>query len=163
MRLLLQILILTLIAFSTHAQEVKNLYVEVKQAKVRVKPLHWSKASSDVSYGDKLEQLDFQNPWYKVKSAQGATGYIHSTAVTKKAIQFKGAGPVDAGVAESDIVLAGKGFNKEIEAEYSGDSPDLNYEEVNKLEARNISADRLSKFIIEGQLNSEGVYTHVSR
>ena len=156
MRLLLQISIVLLFAFSAYAQEATSLYVEVKKAKLRSKPLHWAKASADVSYGDKLQQVSFKDPWYQVKSVKGTIGYIHSTAVTKKYIQFKGAGPVDAGVAESDIVLAGKGFNKEIETEYSGDSPNLNYDEVNKLEARNVSANQLSKFILEGELNSEG-------
>ncbi|MEZ4753524.1 MAG: hypothetical protein R3A13_04335 [Bdellovibrionota bacterium] len=140
------------------AQSDSNLYVEVKKTKLREKPLHWAKSNGDLIYGDKLKQISFSNPWYQVKTEAGTTGFLHTSAVTKKIIKFKGAGQVDSTVSESDIVLAGKGFNKDIEQKFSGESPGLNYQAVDQLEKKVVSPLELDNFLRKGELNAEGFY-----
>lgn len=163
MRFVSVILVILFFNVNLNADDSKDLYVEVKNTKLRSQALHWAKASSELNYGDKLELLEFNDPWYKVKTKSGVVGYVHTTAVTKKVVHLKDSGAVASNVSDSDIVLAGKGFNKEIEAKYASDSPSLNYQAVDKLEAQKVNADDLAKFIIDGELNSEGIFTHAAQ
>ena len=55
----------------------------------------------------------------------------------------------------SEVALAGKGFNPEVEAEYKKD-PTLNYAAVDAMEAHVVQPAALSSFIAQGGLTVEG-------
>jgi hypothetical protein len=51
-------------------------------------------------------------------------------------------------------VLAGKGFNKEIENKYATINSNLNYAAVDRMERIKISTAELNQFVVKGKLKS---------
>ncbi|RMG41869.1 MAG: hypothetical protein D6719_07665 [Candidatus Dadabacteria bacterium] len=130
----------------------KTVYVEVKESRIRAEPRHWAKTLKEVHFGDALTETGREKGWVVVKLENGRQGYIHESAVTTKKVLLKGKGAV-TGSSADDVVLAGKGFNKEIESNLAEKDPTLHYKDVDKVEKTKISADELKKFRDEGKLN----------
>jgi len=133
--------------------ETKDLFVEVAKSKLRSEPKHWGKALADINYGDMLKPVNQNGSWFLVQTKTGQEGFVHESAVTARKIFLKGSGEkVDFQADSSDIVLAGKGFNKDIEKQYASDLKSLNYSAVDKMEKIFISADDLFSFMRAGNL-----------
>ncbi|MCO6429586.1 MAG: SH3 domain-containing protein [Deltaproteobacteria bacterium] len=128
------------------------VYVETKLAKVRSQPAHWAPALKDLSYGDKIVERNRSGGWLKVLLPDGSEGYLHESAVTLKVVVLKASVGLVGDVAASDIVLAGKGFSGEVEANYASDKS-LNYEEVNRVEQYELPPTQIADFLREGGLN----------
>lgn len=58
-----------------------------------------------------------------------------------------------------EVTLAGKGFNKEVEALYRQQEDALDYDSVDRLEAMIIETGELEMFAQDGQLNSQQLVT----
>ena len=144
-----------------------SLYVEVNSTKLRREPKHWSTPLASLNFGDKLEELAFQTGWFRVKSSKTGTaennpalrdgeGYVHESAVTARSVILKSGGSVtDIKPDESDIVLAGKGFNSDVESSYSKQDTPLNYAAVDTVVNKKIDARELEEFLRAGKLNSD--------
>jgi hypothetical protein len=145
----------------------KELWVELQDARLRNKPLHWASAAAPLSYGDKIEVLGTEGAWYRAAftGADGkrVEGYVHQTAVTPKQVVLKGrTADVQIEADESSIVLAGKGFNREIEETYLGSAEEaLDYAAVDCIEGKPrctgkprpvVSDEQLAAFVREGGL-----------
>ena len=98
---------------------------------------------------DALSEED--GAWLKVQKG-GKSGYLHSTAVSERKVVFKSTNSVGKGGSDKDVILAGKGFNKEVEESYSQKKPNLNYSDVDKMERLSIGDSELASFIKDGQL-----------
>ncbi len=128
------------------------LYVKVRQAKIRSQPKQWAPSVSSLNYGDRVDTLSEEDgAWFKVKKG-GSSGYLHGSAVSERAVVFKSTKSVGKGGDDKDVILAGKGFNKEVENSYAQKKPDLNYREVDKMERISVGDTELASFIKEGQL-----------
>lgn len=138
--------------FSLPATHAEDVFVQVKATKLRQEPKMWAKGLADLSYGDKLSTIEQKDGWVKGK-AKGASGYVHESAVTSKKIAFgtsKGSVPVE--VASTDVVLAGKGFNKELEEGVRRSNPGLDFKTVDSIERMKVSPDEVRSFITSGKL-----------
>jgi hypothetical protein len=96
--------------------------------------------------------------WVKVRlAAKKIEGWVHVSALAKddKAIVKAGSENVATGASGSEVALAGKGFNPEVEAEYKK-NPTLNYTAVDAMEAYVVPPAALSAFITQGGLTVEG-------
>lgn len=150
---LLVILPLALIALSTNlAAESGELFVSVRSTPLRSQPQFLSSTLETLSYGQRLSSIEEQGAWIKVRSTQGKIGYIHNSASTTRKIilnpeaQFSG-----SSASEEDIVLAGKGFSKNVEKAYAR-SRGVNYGDVDAMEKREYSDKALAAFVSEGRL-----------
>lgn len=149
------ILLLMLVAPSLGFCE--PLFVEVKSAALRKEPKHWAEAIEQLQYGDQLEEISRASSWVMVKTNGSRQGYVHLSALTKRVVLLPKAGAANPAIEAdaSSIVLAGKGFNKDIEAQYSAGQPSLNYAAVALMESREVSAQQLYQFLRDGKLLSE--------
>ena len=131
--------------------------VNVKTAKVRVEPRVWSTAVVGVKYGDTLQALSSSDGWLKVRTSGGKQGYLHQSAVTDKKIVLaaRGSGG-DVSADRSDVVLAGKGFNKAVEQDLAAQDGALNFKAVDEMERVRVSDGDLAAFIKNGQLGKRG-------
>lgn len=144
-----------LTAHGASANTADQVYVAVKSTKVRSQPSALASSVATVAYADGLTKLDEQSDWVKVRTKSGAAGFIHKTAVSQKKIVLSGASN-SAGVTDStEVVLAGKGFSKEVEQQYLG-QPGFNYSAVNAMERVAVSDKDISAFLKEGGLKKEG-------
>lgn len=129
----------------------KSLFVQVKNTKLRSDPKFWASSVADLSYGAEVIPVassDNQS-WIKVKYG-GQEGYIYVSAVTKRKVIFNSSG--DKKVDPSNMVLAGKGFNRQVESSYAS-SKGISYAAVDEVEAKKVGGPELYNFIHEGKLN----------
>ena len=126
--------------------------IKVRSTAIRSQPKIWSSSIGLVSYGDSVALLGSQSGWMKVKSG-GKEGYLHSSALTSKKIVLSSSKHVAQQADRSDIVMAGKGFSKSVEAQFAAVNGSLNFKAVDEVERQRVKAGDLAGFIKGGKLN----------
>ncbi len=126
--------------------------VQVRETTLRKTPSFLGQTVATVRYGDKVEVLGQQGDWRQV-NAGGATGWLNKSALTTQNIRMSGGGQ-DAQVNASgdEIALAGKGFSKEVEADFKTKNPSANYDDVNAIEKIKIGDAALDEFLKAGDV-----------
>ena len=147
---------LFLIAFLTAGAWAasKMVSIQVRQGQVRSNPSYLSKVVGSLAYGERVSNLGEQKDWLKVKSSKGLTGWIHVSAVTEKQIVLT-SGKSRAGLKASDeeLILAGKGFNSDVERKYRASNPKAAYSWVDKAEKENnLTPGQITAFLNAGGL-----------
>ena len=107
-----------------------------------------------MAYGDRVTVGQRQAGWFEVTGTpSGATGWIHESALTPKRI-VTGSGVDDAriGASGEEVALAGKGFSKEVEAEYKKQNAKLDYVWVDRMLLFKIPEAQLVEFLQQGGL-----------
>lgn len=132
------------------------LYVQVRNTKLRAEPKFWSAQKADLDYGSAVTPLGAapnDKSWLKVKKGD-TEGFVHVSAITKRRIVLSGqAVPNGKGVDQSSIVLAGKGFNSQVEDKYRA-ANGLDYAAVDEVTKLGVDGAEEAAFIAEGKLNS---------
>jgi hypothetical protein len=130
-----------------------SVYVQINEGRLREKPQHWARAVADLHYGDTLETLSADAGWLRVRNASGVEGFVHESAVTQRRVVLTaGAATAPVQIAESDVVLAGKGFSGEVEESFARGDSGLDYAAVDALAKRSVSDERVAQFIKDGGL-----------
>ncbi|MDZ4787168.1 MAG: SH3 domain-containing protein [bacterium] len=135
-----------------------SLFVQVRSTKIRSQPEHWAAAVSDARYGDKLKPItdDEDSAWLEVGTLSGKKGFINRSAVSKREIVLNTSKLASVNADLSEVVVAGKGFGKEVEQDYAMSSSNVDYRAVNKMETLRVSDPELLNFMKEGQLRIAG-------
>jgi len=109
------------------------------------------KEVATLAYGDRVEVLQEKKPFFQVRTASGATGWIHATALTTTKIVMKaGSEKVDTSVSSEEVYEAGKGFNKQVEKEYRTRNPKIDFTWVDKMGTWKVSQQEMIAFLKEG-------------
>ncbi len=135
------------------ADSSKMMSVQVKTTSLRNAPEFISKACATLAYGDRVEVSSTKGPWSKVNTQKGATGWVHTSALSPKKIVLKSGQETAQTRASSDeLALAGKGFNSDVEGEFKKQHKNINFIWINKMEKMRISSDEMQKFLKEGSI-----------
>lgn len=137
---------------STLQAKTKTMSVQVDQREIRSGSTFFDRVVGKVSYGDRVEILQTKSGWSKVKTQKtGLTGWIHSSALTKKKIKLSaGDKDVASGASSEEVALAGKGFNPSVEKEYRKQNPKIDFAPVDKMEKMKIPAKDIKSFFDKG-------------
>ena len=100
-----------------------------------------------VSYGAEVSVLQVSGNWAQVRSGS-LTGWMSTGNLSAKRIVSSGS---TSSASASEVALAGKGFNQEVENTYKTDG-NLNYADVDRTEAITVTQEELFSFIQEGRL-----------
>lgn len=149
--IVLGLAVMTLCAFAlpSHADDV---WVQVRESRVRSKPLFYAATLSSVHYGDRLTKLSEDAGWVGVRIG-GQQGYIPLSAVSPKAIVFSSADVSKVKADSSELVLAGKGFSKEIEQSFKRQDASVRYDLVDRVEREGrASPAEVAQFVKQGGL-----------
>ncbi len=93
--------------------------VKVQSTAVRQAPQFFAPVVATVKAGDKLSKVAEANGWFQVKTTAGASGWIHSGAVEKPKVSLlASSSAMKTQATSSEVALAGKGFNKQVEESY---------------------------------------------
>lgn len=130
----------------------ETLTIKIRDSKLRSGPKLWTPAVRDLKFGDQLVAQGTEAGWFKVRTASGAAGYVHPSAVTDRKVVLASKNTAQASVDASDVVLAGKGFNKEIEREFAQNNPESNFKAVDQVAALRIPDQDLVRFLRDGKL-----------
>ncbi len=127
--------------------------ISVQNQSIYPMPAFYASPVEPVSYGTlaSIDQIDGE--WFRITTSLGEVGWIHRTSVTG-AIQTTSGGTSASGSVTSDeIMLAGRGFSRDIEETYAGEHPELNFSIVNSMETSwTVSPEQLYQFLVEGNL-----------
>lgn len=132
------------------------LSVQVKQTYLRSKPSFLGNSITKLVYAQQVEDKKVQNGWHFVTSLKsGVSGWVHQSALSEKTIVLNSSQKLsNSSVSQSEILMAGKGFNKQVEAEYKKQNSKLNFTLVDKVEkSNNISTAKLIRFAKNGKLS----------
>ena len=157
MRKLLCVIFLALIvAGAAFAQISKGGTAWVSAKSISIKSSTWFFASSKgtMYYGDQVTVLQVSGSWAEIRSAADAnlTGWISTANLSAKRIAASGG---TSSASASEVALAGKGFNADVEREYKSQG-NLNYGAVDWTEEIAVPDDDLLQFITEGRLAEGG-------
>jgi uncharacterized protein YgiM (DUF1202 family) len=153
--------LLVLAAGAAFAADATQLSVTVKETQILDKPSALGKVLGLLAYGEKVTVLDqpagASKAWLRVKSSDGKLqGWVRSSALTKKEISMSaGTQTASQSASSADVAAAGKGFNKEVEAQYSKDQK-LDYTWVDKMEAFKVPPEQVAAFMTSGGLREPG-------
>lgn len=144
-------LVLLSLAYVTPSR-ADDVWVQVRESRVRNKPLFYASTIQSVRYGDRLTKLNEDNGWVGVR-AGAQEGYIPLSAVSPKMIAFSSADVAKARADSSELVLAGKGFSKEIEQSFKRQDSSARYDLVDRVEREaKASPSEVDQFVKQGGL-----------
>ena len=124
--------------------------VRVMSAKVMKSPKFIGPASGGVSRGDALTIKEIKGDWYRVEGA--ASGWINRTSVVEGKVALSSKPGGGGGASRDEVELAGRGFTPDVESEYRGKHPDLDFSHVEAIEATQVDFAELEAFVAEGGL-----------
>ena len=134
----------------------QTITITVKETRVRTSPKFYAKSIFDAKRGDHLEKIGEKKGWYEVRMPSGEMGWVHSSAVEMKKLKLDSGEWVETEASPDEVALAGKGFNKEVEAEYRKNHPDLDFTWVDRMERIDIREEDIVAFLKEGKLGEYG-------
>ena len=139
---------------ATGAWAAKEMSVQVRDGQLRNRASFLGTVTATVAYGDRVTVNQTQAGWCEVATASGASGWIHESALTPKRVVLS-SGAEDAraqSVGSEEVALAGKGFSKEVEAEYKKQNKDLDYAWVDWMGKQTVPPEQLVQFLKQGGL-----------
>jgi len=128
----------------------KVLYIAVKTATLKSGTGAFAESKGTLNYGAKVTQIKVDGSFTEVKSADNPslTGWVSTASLTSKQIVAGGAAST---TTAKEVALAGKGFSQEAEKTLS-QKKELNYADVDKVEAIKIREKDVESFLKEGEL-----------
>lgn len=145
---------LSLLALFVTLVLAETLVVKVQSTNLRKTPKFYGAVVQALQAGDKLEKVTSQpDGWIQVKTSGGAVGWIHSSAVAVQKFNLLAVGgDMKTQASASEVALAGKGFNKQVEESYRAKHKEANFAEVDRMLLLKVAAARLEEFMKQGQL-----------
>lgn len=129
----------------------RPLSVQVKEGQLRATPSYLAKPVATVQYGDQVEEMEARGDWKKVAASNGAAGWIHESALTKKRIVLHSGDTEAQQAASSDeLALAGRGFNADVEADFKAQRDPATYKRIDQLEKVVVSESEKQAFLKAG-------------
>jgi len=131
----------------------ETLIVKIQTTQLRKGPQFFSSPLVSLKAGDSLEKLGEQDGWIKVKTPGGVFGWVHSSAVeTKKFSLLAMDKNLKTQTSASEVALAGKGFNKQVEESYRAKHAEVNFVLVDKMLQVKVSSSQVEDFLKKGKL-----------
>ena len=138
---------------ATGAWAAKEMSVQVRDGQLRNRASFLGAVTGAVAYGDRVTVNQSQAGWCEVATAAGKTGWIHESALTpKRVVLSSGTTDARAGASGEEVALAGKGFSKEVEAEYKKQNKDIDYTWVDWMGRQIVPSEQLVEFLKQGDL-----------
>jgi hypothetical protein len=132
-----------------HAEPV---WIQVRESMVRAKPAFYSPGVLRVTYGEQLERLATEGGWVRVQSKSGQ-GYVPLASVSEDRIVLAARDITKIHADAGDVVLAGKGFSREVEQQYRKTDRRARYDLVDRVEREaRISSKAVASFATSGDL-----------
>jgi len=135
----------------------QTLSVQVRSGELRESPSFLGKVVATLNYGDRVVVEQQQGAWWKATAENGgASGWIHSSAVTTQTIRLQSSGTAQSSASSGELALAYKGFNSDVEAQFKAQNGNLDYTWIDRMEAIRIPESRMAAFVKQGDLHPKG-------
>lgn len=135
----------------------ETLTVKVQTTSLRGTPKFYAPAVQALKAGDKVEKIAAQGGWIQVKTSGGVVGWVHSSAVEVPKFDLMASNQgLKTQASASEVALAGKGFNKQVEESYRAKNKDLSFAWVDRMLQIKIAAAKVEEFLKKGKLGEFG-------
>jgi len=135
----------------------ETLTVKVQSTSLRNSPKFYAAAVQSLSAGEKVEKISAQGGWIQVKTSAGVVGWVHSSAVEVPKFDLLASNKrLKTQASASEVALAGKGFNKQVEESYRAKHKDLSFAWVDRMLQIKIAAAQVEEFLKKGKLGEFG-------
>lgn len=150
-------IVLGCVLLSVQGFAAKQMSIQIKQAQLRAQPSPLGRIEGTVLYGDLVDMLEEQTDWALVGvPGSSLKGWVHKSALSTKKLVLQ-TGSTSTSASTDEIVLAGKGFNAQVEERYKQANQELNYARIDQMEREFIvSPQSIHQFLQEGGLQTEG-------
>ncbi len=139
------------------ASLAETMRVQVQTGQVRGTASFLGQVVTTLPYGQAVETTGTQGAWQQVRTADGKTGWMHSSALTTKRISAQtGGAAVASGASGDELALAGKGFNADVEAQFKKEHAEIDFSWVDKMVKMNASSSQIETFVKMGGLRQNG-------
>ncbi|NTW76662.1 MAG: SH3 domain-containing protein [Syntrophaceae bacterium] len=147
-----------ILLFIALAHAAATMSIQVRETQIRATPDYFGKIIGKASYGDQVIIEGTKGSWKKVRLQKtGRTGWLNSSALSAKEIKIVAGAKGTKGTASaSELQLAGKGFNPEVEKEFKNRNKEISFHWVDKMEQIRIPETEKQKFAREGGLAING-------
>jgi hypothetical protein len=127
-----------------------TLYVSVKTITLKSGTGFFAGSKGNLNYGDRVTVIQVNGKFAEVRSAANSSlsGWTATANLSAKQVVSGNSSMATA----SEVALAGKGFNQEVENSYKNQKSNLNYADVDRAETITVREDELKKFLEEGKL-----------
>ena len=127
-----------------------TLYVAVRTVTLKSSTGFFASNSGTLNYGDRVTVLQVSGRYVEVRSASNSslTGWTASANLTTRQVVSGNTSTTTA----REVALAGKGFNQDVENSYRSQG-NLNYADVDRVEAITVSEADIRQFLEEGRLS----------
>jgi len=127
-----------------------TLYVAIKTVSLKSSTGFFASNRGTLNYGDRVTVLQIDGRFAEVRSVTNAslTGWTASANLSARQIVPGNT----ATVSVRETAMAGKGFNQEVEDSYKKQG-NLNYADVDRVEAITVSEANFRRFLEEGHLS----------
>ena len=128
-----------------------TLYVATKTVALKSSTGFFARTNATLNYGDRVTVLQVNGKWVEIRSVSSPSlsGWTASSNMTAKQVV---SGSTTSATA-SEVALAGKGFNQEVEDSYKKNK-NLNYADVDRTEAISVNEAELFRFLEDGRLST---------
>ena len=135
----------------------ETVVVKIQSTVLRKEPKFYAQTLVNLRSGEKLEKLASQQGWLQVRTAAGAVGWVHGSAVDTKSFNLLAMDKsMKTQASASEVALAGKGFNKQVEESYRANHGNLSFVWVDRMIKITVPAAELEKFLKTGRLAEFG-------
>ena len=135
----------------------ETVIVKIQSTNLRQEPKFYSVSLAVLRAGENLTKVTQQGDWIQVRTSAGATGWIHSSAVETKKFNLLA---MDKGLktqaSASEVALASKGFNKQVEQSYRSKHAEANFAAVDKMLLLKVQPMDVEAFLKKGKLGEFG-------
>ena len=140
---------------SARAAAPAGVFVQVRNTNLRSQPKQWAASVGQLSFGDRVDVIEHQGDWFKVKAKGSKQGFVHASAFVSDNPELETSGSVE-GQSGSQAVLAGKGFDPSVEKQFANGDVAVDFAAVDRMERVTVSSSQIDGFIKQGKLAGEG-------
>lgn len=131
----------------------KTFIVKTQTTHLRKDPKFYAQTLAVLKTGESVEQIGTKNGWIQVKTSKGLMGWIHKSSVSEKKFSLSAlTQPLESEASASEVALAAKGFNKQVEESYRASHPSISFAWVDKMLKIKIPSSQMKIFLQEGKL-----------
>ncbi|MCL2185222.1 MAG: SH3 domain-containing protein [Treponema sp.] len=125
-----------------------TMYVSVKTVTLKSGTGFFAGNRGELQYGDRVTVVRVDGRFVEVKNANNVTGWTPTANLSARQVITGTSSTATA----REVALAGKGFNQEVETSYRAQG-NLNYADVDRVEAITVNENDLRRFLEEGRLS----------
>ena len=131
----------------------ETFIVKIQSTNLRKEPKFYAQTVAVLKAGESLEKVNIQDGWIQVRTKGGLLGWVHSSAVETRKFSLLA---MDKGLktqaSASEVALASKGFNKQVEESYRAKHKEISFVGVDRMLQIKVSTSQVESFLRKGKL-----------